>query len=45
MILYCIPHHKKCSNEKEKEEMAWEDEVERQIEASEHPKEETAAAD
>jgi hypothetical protein len=27
-----------------KEEMEWEDEVERQVKAAEHPKEETAAA-
>ncbi len=42
---YARAHHEKWYNQKLKEEMEWEDEVERQIKASEHPKEETAAAD
>jgi formate dehydrogenase gamma subunit len=42
---YARAHHEKWYNEKLREEMEWEDEVERQVQASEPPKEETAAAD
>jgi formate dehydrogenase subunit gamma len=42
---YARAHHEKWYNEKLKEEMEWEDKVEREVLESEHPKEETSGAD
>ena len=42
---YARAHHEKWYNEKLKEEMEWEDQVEREVLESEHLKEETSGAD